>query len=174
MRWTHIGIASAVLCLDQLLKAFVHNTLPYFSLSIPYPYGGIGIFHNFFGVDFSINYVTNSGAAWGIFSSYPFVLLCVRIVFVMLLGLWLVFSKTLAGLQRYAFTMICAGALGNIIDFWRWGHVVDMFLFKFGNYIFPLFNIADAAIFCGVALLMIDAYILRKKRNIPTYAGGEG
>jgi signal peptidase II len=52
--------------------------------------------------------------------------------------------------------MILAGAVGNVFDCIVYGHVIDMFCFIFWGYIYPVFNIADAAIFCGILMLLLE------------------
>ena len=73
----------AGLCLlicDMLSKYWIYHHFPSMLHALPfYPYGGIGIFQNVLGIDFCINRVTNLGGAWGVFGSYPIVLLIVRI-----------------------------------------------------------------------------------------------
>lgn len=56
--------------------------------------------------------------------------------------------------ERGAYGMIIGGALGNVVDRFRFGAVADFFSFHIGAYAWPAFNVADAAIFCGVALLI--------------------
>lgn len=56
--------------------------------------------------------------------------------------------------ERAAYGLIIGGALGNVIDRVRFGAVADFFSFHIGVYAWPAFNVADAAIFCGVALLI--------------------
>ncbi len=56
-------------------------------------------------------------------------------------------------------TLILGGALGNLIDRLRIGHVVDFILAHWGRtYYFPAFNVADSAITIGAALLLLDAW----------------
>ena len=57
-----------------------------------------------------------------------------------------------------ALALILAGALGNVIDRLRIGHVVDFILVHWNNSIFPAFNIADSAITVGAAFLLFDAW----------------
>jgi signal peptidase II len=59
-----------------------------------------------------------------------------------------------SALERVAYGLIIGGALGNVIDRVRFGAVADFFSFHIGEYAWPAFNIADAAIFCGVMLLI--------------------
>jgi signal peptidase II len=56
--------------------------------------------------------------------------------------------------ERVAYGLIIGGALGNVVDRVRFGAVADFFLFHVGEYAWPAFNVADASIFCGVALLV--------------------
>jgi signal peptidase II len=63
--------------------------------------------------------------------------------------------------------LILGGAIGNLWDRIRLGHVVDFVLLHAGGWHFPAFNVADSAITVGAALLILDS--LRGKR-----AGGAG
>ncbi len=115
------------------------------------PYG-IPIFKNWYGIDFSLEYVMNKGAAWGFFSSMQLVLLWGRCAIILALFSYLFLVK-FAFLRNLSLVAILSGAIGNVLDFFVYGHVVDMFYFRFWGYSFPVFNIADASIFCGVLLL---------------------
>jgi signal peptidase II len=57
---------------------------------------------------------------------------------------------------------IIAGAIGNIVDRFIEGAVVDFIYFHIGEYGFPAFNIADSAICLGVAWIMILQYQRKK------------
>lgn len=61
--------------------------------------------------------------------------------------------------------LIFGGALGNIYDRVQFGAVADFFLFHWGEWYFPAFNIADSAISLGVALLLVDSLFLQSKRT---------
>lgn len=67
--------------------------------------------------------------------------------------LWLA-CKTDKRYERLAYGLIIGGALGNVIDRFRFGAVADFFSFHIGGWHYPAFNIADAAIFCGVMWLI--------------------
>lgn len=56
--------------------------------------------------------------------------------------------------ERLAYGAIIGGAIGNVIDRVRFGAVADFFSFHIGQWHYPAFNIADAAIFLGVAALL--------------------
>lgn len=119
-----------------------------------YPYGGIGIFKDFFGIEFSLIHATNKGAAWGVMADFQHYLLAVRIVLVLVLLAYLFFSKKHPE-WRIPMALIVAGAAGNIVDYFLYGHVVDMFHFIFWGYDYPVFNVADSAIFTGIMWLFI-------------------
>lgn len=141
-----------VMVVDALTKVFVHLYLPHVSQVPPvYPYGGIPVFENILGVQFSISHMTNTGAAWGAFGDFPAFLLGLRALLIVLLIVYFLFKAA----DAYAFplALIIAGALGNVIDTAIYGHVVDMLQFKFWGYQYPWFNLADTSIFLGVCSL---------------------
>lgn len=150
-----IMVGLLVLCLDILSKYFVHATLPMMGESLPiYPYGGIPLFQNFLGIEFSITHITNRGAAWGTLGGYQDYLLVAR---VLLIGAMIVYLTRLKGrpvMQLFLSLVIC-GALGNVIDYFVYGHVVDMFNFVLWGYPFPVFNVADSAVCVGIFGLIV-------------------
>jgi signal peptidase II len=160
-----IGVCLAILGIDVALKMYAHhNIAPMRWSSVMYPYGGIAIFQNFLGIDFSLNYVSNKGAAWGMFAGFQEYLLYFRFLIMGVIFVYL-FNKKLSFFSRFALALILTGAIGNVIDFFVYGHVVDMFLFSFWGYLFPVFNIADSAIFCGVALLVLHSIFEKGPKN---------
>ena len=70
-----------------------------------------------------------------------------------------------------ALGLVLGGALGNIVDRVRFGYVVDFLDLHFGEFRpFMIFNVADAAITCGVVLLLARSLLLRDK---PAQPAGE-
>mgnify|MGYP005811890205 CR=1 FL=1 len=61
--------------------------------------------------------------------------------------------------------LVLGGAIGNLIDRVQHGYVVDFLLFHYDRWSFPAFNLADAAITLGVALLLVDGLILEGRRQ---------
>lgn len=148
---------SAIFAIDFFSKSFVSTHFRDIAISSArFPYGGIPVFYNFFGIDFSINHVTNRGAAWGMFTSFNHILPFLRLGIITLLIAFLFFRQH-SRIRSFALAAIIVGALGNVVDSFRFGHVIDMFHFVFWNYSFPVFNIADSAIFCGVVLLLFTS-----------------
>ncbi len=134
-------IALAVLIADQASKAWVTKNIPLNTIRDIIPQ---------LGQWFVLTHITNSGAAFGLFPQFglvfTFVALGVSFVIVAYYrsipaGQWLV--RISLGLQL-------GGAIGNLIDRVRFGHVIDMLYLRF----WPVFNLADSAIVLGVALLM--------------------
>lgn len=119
-----------------------------------YPYGGIGVFQNFFGIEFSISHQINYGAAWGMFSEYQIYLLSFRILLIAVLIVYAFFFNKHSG-WSIPLAFIIAGALGNVVDYFIYGHVVDMLHFVLWGYDFPVFNIADSSIFVGISILIL-------------------
>ncbi len=148
-------LGAFVLVLDMLTKLLVvQNISPMRYYDLWYPYGGVAVFEDFFGIQFALNYATNQGAAWGVLADYKIPLLIARIALVVGMLVYLCFynkKKT----WNFPFALILGGAIGNIVDIFLYGHVVDMFHFVFWGYSYPVFNVADSCIFIGIAWLMI-------------------
>lgn len=72
---------------------------------------------------------------------------------------WLYRMKRKNNLQAACAALIIGGAIGNVISRLYYGYVVDFIDFHIGNWHWPAFNIADSAIFIGVFLLIVDAFI---------------
>ncbi len=68
--------------------------------------------------------------------------------------------------------LVMGGALGNVIDRVLWGYVVDFIHVHYGEWYFPAFNAADAAITVGAGLLILDSVVLdaRRRRRVEAEA----
>ncbi len=104
----------------------------------------------------AIVYVTNSGAAWGLLSGYPHALNAIRVctVLAILIGVHLV--RNLAPIARFCWIAIVVAALSNLCDVLVYGHIIDMFLLRAGNWAFAAFNIADAVICFSWSVLFLQ------------------
>lgn len=145
-----------LLCIDFLTKYYIHHFIPKMDTSsLIYPYGGIGVFENIaHGIEFSLVHIANKGAAWGIFSAYSEYLLWARIFIILGLIGYLLYKKVDRKMQ-FAILLVLAGAIGNIIDFFFYGHVIDMIYFNFWGFSYPIFNFADCLITTGIILLFL-------------------
>jgi signal peptidase II len=140
------------------------------TLDFSYPYGGIGIFQQAFGgIDFSLGYVENYGAAFGLFSQFPQALLMMRIIVIASIFFWFFFMPKK---RSYSFEIIfiLGGAIGNIIDMLRQQYVIDFINIHLYGYPFPLFNVADSFITIGAFILIIKEifYAKKEKKNLPS------
>jgi len=99
----------------------------------------------------SITHVENRGAAFGMLEGQSAVLLVIPVVIIVLI---LVFAarSDLGTIEKVSLSMIAAGGVGNLIDRLLFGQVTDMISVSFFP---PVFNVADIAVTCGVALLII-------------------
>lgn len=142
----------ALIAIDALVKALALRWIPPMQ-GTHYPFGGIPVFENFCGISFSLNTVVNTGIAWGVFPHHLSLLLALRLCVVIGLIAYLLFSQK--SKHQFALWLIVAGALGNIIDMFFYGHVIDFFHVQIWGWSFPIFNIADSCITCGVIFLLL-------------------
>jgi len=142
-------VASCSLFLDQLSKIYIDNN---FELS-----QSKRIISNFF----SLTYVRNPGAAFGILADssirLPFF---ITISVLASLGiLWYIRRiPSEKHWQHLALGLIFSGALGNLIDRIRLGEVIDFLDIHWYNYHWPAFNVADSAICVGVTILFFCSW----------------
>ncbi len=144
---TPAAVALAVLVLDQLTKAIVargmtlHQTIPL----LPF---------------FSLTYLRNTGAAFGILAAAPGALRVPLFVVVTVLAVvaLVVFVRQTPVDRRWllgALGGILGGALGNLVCRLRYGEVIDFLDLHWGGLHWPPFNVADSAITVGVALVLL-------------------
>ena len=103
-----------------------------------------------------LRYGTNTGVAYSLFSGRP-VLLGLLSLVIIAGGAFLLRRFRLGRLTRTAAMLVLGGAVGNMLDRFLYGRVVDMIEFLFVP--FPVFNIADSAIVTGVGLLMLSLFL---------------
>lgn len=147
------GLALGLFIIDFFVKRWVVATIAPL-ITGTYPFGGIGVFQNWFGVSFALVHEVNRGAILGIFSNYPYLLVVFRIAFVLYL-IYFAFSKKPRLIEVVGLALIVGGALGNIVDVFLYGHVIDMFKLVFGSFHYPVFNIADSGITVGAAFYIL-------------------
>jgi signal peptidase II len=154
-------ISFVILLLDQWTKRLVVTRME-LGESIPV----LGSF-------FSLTSHRNRGAAWGILQDQRTFFIIVTTIVV--IGIIYYLPRTVREgkvLLPFALSLLLGGALGNFIDRVRYGEVVDFFHFVFNfyeigiSYIydFPIFNVADMGIVCGISLIFLDA-ILEQRRS---------
>lgn len=67
-------------------------------------------------------------------------------------------------LKLAALAMIGGGALGNLLDRIRAGGVTDFVRWRIGEHMWPIFNVADAALVLGVGLLLLESVLAKRRR----------
>jgi signal peptidase II len=149
--WRWLPVALALIALDQLVKAWMvanlkayepHHLLPVLDITLMY----------------------NPGAAFSFLAEasgwqrWAFIGLSVVVSLGILVWLRTLRSRSHAMLAA-SLSLILGGAIGNVIDRIRMGHVVDFVFPHWNNHYFPAFNVADSAITVGAVLLALDALL---------------
>ncbi|MFN3678448.1 signal peptidase II [Thermosynechococcus sp.] len=142
--WWAAGLA---LISDRLTKAWIVAT---YALTIPPQTTPIisGVFH--------LTYVTNTGAAFSLFANGSIWLRWLSLIVSLGLIIWAVLGPRLDRWQQAGYGCLLGGALGNGIDRFLTGEVVDFLDFRLIQ--FPVFNVADVAINIGIACLLWSAW----------------
>lgn len=118
---------------------------------------------------FSFTYVRNPGAAWGMFGHSPdFIRIPLFFALPVVACFWLIYlvwtTRNERLLQCLSYSLIFAGAVGNLIDRFSMNYVVDFLDFYWGTSHFPAFNVADSSITIGAILLGIEFLFFEKKQ----------
>ena len=147
------GLGGVVIALDQASKIWVLG-----ALSAARPAIEVTPFLN-------IVLVWNRGISFGVLNResgwQPWLLVGVALVIAAGLLIWL---RRLEGRWMVlAIALIVGGAIGNVIDRVRFRAVVDFVDFHTGGWHFATFNVADAAITCGVLILLADSLFAGRK-----------
>jgi signal peptidase II len=151
-------LIATIIILDQITKAMIQQKF-YLGESVP-------VVPNFF----HLTYVRNPGAAFGMLGTAPdyirtplFFALPVVACFWLVYLIWATREKDLV--QCTAYSLILAGAVGNLIDRFSLNYVVDFFDFFYGPHHFAAFNIADSSITIAAILLIFDILFLQKHKK---------
>ncbi len=147
-------IIIAIICviLDQLSKLLVISNLSVGS--------GFSVIPSFF----SILYIRNTGAAWGMFSNGTLLLAIGSIVFLIFAIKYLYNLKYISKLSTFSYGMLIGGIIGNLIDRVFRNYVVDFLSFNIFGYSFPVFNIADCFIVISIILIVVESLMKEGKK----------
>ena len=148
-----LGIALAVIVLDQLTKSLIIGAFQLGDSRTVTPFLNIVRVHNS-GAAFSFLAGASGWQRW-----FFVVLGCSAALFIV----WMLNGQSAQRLFCWSLSLILGGALGNVIDRLLHGHVVDFIQLHHRGWYFPSFNVADAAISVGAVLLVIDE--LRRVRR---------
>ena len=134
-------IAVAAIVLDRLSKAWAVAALPLGTAQGP----SLGLVR--------LTMVHNTGAAFSIGDGFPLFFVGVAAVICVAIAAFMLLVREHRMLDVIAAGLVFGGAVGNAIDRVLHQYVVDFFEFTFFS--FPVFNVADICITCGVALFMV-------------------
>lgn len=135
-----ISIA-VLICADLFIKKIVTEKL--------YPIGSVKVIEGIF----EFSYVRNTGAAWGMFGEKSVLLSVIVGAVLILMTVYLIFTKETGTVWHICLPMIIAGGAANLFDRLINGFVTDYLRVTFID--FPVFNLADCFIVVGCIVLII-------------------
>ncbi len=140
-------LALVVFLMDQATKYYILHHLALYQVLKIVP-------------SFNIVYYRNIGSAFGLFKSLgnPFFIV-VSLGAILAVSILIVKDAD----SRLGFSLILAGAAGNLADRIIHGYVIDFLEIYVGSFFWPAFNIADSALTVGIAFLFIRAVFGRKQ-----------
>ncbi len=150
-------IALVIVVVDQLTKWAIVEWVPLYD-RVP-----LNSFIN-------LTHQKNTGAAFSFLANaggwqrWFFVVLATVVSGVIAVWIWRI-RKDGQALLSIGLALVLGGAVGNLIDRVRFGHVTDFIQVWFGGWAFPSFNVADAGISVGAALLIIDALFFSGRQS---------
>jgi signal peptidase II len=149
------GVAAAVFLLEQITKAIVLG---------PLDLRNVGLIELL--PIFDLRYTENHGISLGLFQASSdamrWVLVAITSAIAVGVAWWLTREEKKG--DQIALGMVLGGAIGNILDRTRHGYVVDFADLHFGEFRpFFIFNVADAAISIGVAILLLRAFLVKDR-----------
>lgn len=149
LRWLPLGFAAILL--DQITKQIILNTMALHESFTVLPVLDIVHARNP-GAAFSFLAGADGWQRW-LFTGFALVVSLVLLVWLSRL------DGRVQKLQSAGLTLIVSGALGNVIDRFRHGNVVDFVAVHWGDAWFPAFNVADSCITVGAGLILLDALL---------------
>jgi signal peptidase II len=155
-RWLLLSLA--VVVLDQWTKRLIVRNFQEFDEIVVWPVLNIVRLHNE-GAAFSFLSTASGWQRW-LFTGLGIVVSVGILIWLLRL------PRKGQGLLAAGLAFLMGGALGNVIDRIRFGHVVDFIHVHYGDAYFPAFNVADSAITVGAALLILDNLLeMRRERS---------
>ncbi len=148
-------VSGLVVIFDQLSKLWVRSSLE-LGVSIPLT------------DRLSLTHVRNTGSAFGLLANQTFLVIIVGIAGLFIILLFLRHLTPATILSMVSIGLLLGGAVGNLMDRLRFGYVTDFIDFRlWGNFHWPTFNIADAALTVGVFTFI--CYLLKSGIFRKTY-----
>lgn len=99
----------------------------------------------------------NTGVAFSMFDETPgYLIVGLRLAIVAFVSWLWVRTPASRWIAHLGFVLVIAGAFGNLLDRFLYGHVIDFVLFHLGTWSFAVFNLADSFITVGAVLIGFD------------------
>ena len=143
-------LALFIVIMDQVSKFYIQTHMA-LGMSIP-------ILQNVF----HITYILNPGAAFGLLENQTTFFVVIAVFMVLVTIYFYPKIPKQYKLLRLGTGLMVGGAMGNVIDRIKTGYVVDFFDFR----IWPIFNIADVGIVCGVGCIIFTVIYLYKEDGV--------
>ena len=102
---------------------------------------------------FHLTYVENTGAGFGVFSGYTWILTALTVLVILAVVIYMTVKRPKNKIFVTALTFMMGGAVGNVVDRIRLGYVIDFFDFRLID--FPVFNVADCFITVGAIVFAV-------------------
>jgi len=136
-------IVAAVFVLDQVSKFYIKANLGYFDVIALTPF-------------LNIVYAENTGSAFGMFKSFGiYFFIFVSLAAVIFLAVLIIKDRG----NSAAYSLLLAGAAGNLTDRFIHGYVIDFIDLHWAGHHWPAFNVADMALTGGIAILLISTIL---------------
>ena len=152
--WPIATIAAVIVALDQWTKWLVRANIPPGGTWLPdslewlSPYARIVHWYN-------------TGAAFGMFQNASMVFTVLAFIVIAAIIYYYPHVENTDWSLRLAMSMQLGGAIGNLIDRLRLGHVTDFI--SIGS--FPVFNVADASISVGAVVLLLGVWLMERSEK---------
>jgi signal peptidase II len=157
-KYVIFGVLSALtIALDQWTKVLARQSLK------PLGHQAKVVIQGFF----NLRYSENTGVAFGMFQTLPGGRILLTLVAVLAFGLVLHYLRRTEATHtrmHVALGLVGGGAIGNLIDRIAFGRVTDFIVWHYKEHEWPAFNIADAALVVGVALMGLDMLLQPKAK----------
>lgn len=104
----------------------------------------------------------NRGISWGMLhDSNEAIFWAVTLMIACITGYlaYLTWQRLQAGDQALGYVCVVAGSVSNLIDRVMYGAVIDFISHSFWGWQFPIFNVADIYIVCGIFWILIDSFL---------------
>ena len=149
-----LSLVLIVLCVagDQIIKYLVVENLK--------PNGVITAIPGFL----QFVYVENTGAAFGMFDDFTMILTIITAICIVVVLAAMILYQKHTFFSRAASILIISGGIGNLIDRFLLGYVVDYIQVSFFP---PIFNLADCFVVVGVIFFLIHFLFFMERDNGP-------